>query len=386
MRRSRALAPAPRIPRKVVPSARRADLEPAAVAREFRRLSDGGARLRPVGEARRDPAGLLRRGYTPRHKLELFGLTFYLTDVRQNRDIRFFVAYVVMPEGGAGPAGIHPRLFYKDGSLLWRVASHYARSERENWIGKGDIEVYPLGDGTEQVYSAEYTTDLPLELQDALEKIGRMPPRVRRDFQALALVVRRGSDSRIEAFADFTAPRRRARSNPRNRVNGGRPIARFARRGDPESLRFARGYEPDFAKGVLERSRSTSKLYQGDVDRYRILSDNRLVQYLFFSGPHHVWIGHPQATTTELSSFGARTIDLRVPEELVVPGMEYHYLESRDPPVWVSQIPQGYVGETSAYDPFRADASAWLDCLPVIRDFRREVLGRGAGQSKRRPR
>lgn len=370
---------APRIPRRVVPSATRIDLAPEAVARDFKRLSDGGRLLRPAGEARRDPPRLLSRGYSPRHKLELFGLTFYLTDVRQNKDIRFFVAYVVMPPGGASPAGIYPRLFYKDGSLLWRAASHYARSERENWIGKGDIEVFPLPGGEEQVYSAEYTTDLPLELQDALEQIGRMPGQVRRDFKALALVVRRGSDARIEAFADFTAPRRRARSNPRNRVNGGRPIARFARRRDPESLRFVRGYEPDFARGVLGRSRSSSKLYEGEIDRYRILSTNRLAQYLFFSGPRHVWIGYPQATTTELSSFGTRTIDLRVPEDLVVPGMEYHYLESQDPPVWVSQIPEGYVGATSPYDPFRADASAWLDCLPVIRAFRREVLRRDRG-------
>jgi len=372
----RASARAPEISRAVVPSARRLELIPAAVAREFRELSDGGRRLRPAGEARANPPGLLARGYSPRHELELFGLTFYLTDVRQNADIRFFVAYVVMPRGGASPAGIYPRLFYKDGSLLWRVASHYARSEHENWIGKGDIQIFPLGDGTEDVFSAEHTTDLPLELQDALEQIGRMPARVRRDYKALELVVRRGSDARIEAFADFTAPRRRARANPRNLVHAGRPIARFTRRDDPESLRFARGYEPDFTGGVLERSRSTSKLYGGEIDRYRIVSTNRRVQYLFFSGPRHVWIGYPQATTTELSSFGVRTIDLCVPEELVVPGMEYHYLESHDPPVWVSQIPEGYVGETSPYDPYRADASAWLDRMPVIRAFRREVLGR----------
>jgi len=188
--------------------------------------------------------------------------------------------------------------------------------------------------------------------------------------------VRRCPDSRIEAYRDFTGPRRRAWADPRNRVNGGRPIARFACRGDPGSLRFARGCEPDFAHGVLERSRSTSKLYGGAIARYRILSRDRRVQYLFFAGPRQVWIGHPQATTTQLSSFGVRTIDVRVAEELVVPGMEYHYLESRDPPVWLSQIPAGYAGRTSPVDPYRADASAWLDRLPVIREFRRRVLGR----------
>jgi hypothetical protein len=362
---------APLIPRRIVPSPRPAALEPREVAREFRALSGNGRRLRAAGLARRDPARLLELGYAPRHKLELFGLSFYLTDVRQNDDIRFFVAHVVVPRGGASPAGIYPRLFYKDGSLLWRVASHYARSDHENWIGKGDIEVFPEPGGYEQVYSLEHTTDLPLELQSAIEAIGRRPPHVRRDHRALPLIVRRCPDTRVEAYRDFTEPRRRARSNPRNRVNGGRPIARFMHQGDPGSLRFARGFEPDFRRGLLERSGSTSKLYGGAIARYRILSRNRQVQYLFFAGPRHAWIGYPQATTTELSSYGTRTIDVSVAEELVVPGMEYHYLESRDPPVWLSQIPAGYVGETSAYDPYRADASAWLERLPVIREFRR---------------
>jgi hypothetical protein len=370
--RRQAGAAGPLIPRRIVSSPTPAPLDPARVAREFRALCANGARLRPAGLARCDPARLLAL-YAPHHKLELFGLSFYLTDVRQNDDIRFFVAYVVVPRGGPSPAGVYPRLFYKDGSLLWRVASHYARSDAENWIGKGDIDVFPEPGGYEQVYSAEHTTDLPLELQAAIEAIGRRPPRVRRDFKALELVVRRCPDTRIEAYRDFTEPRRRARSNPRNLVNGGRPIADFTRPGDPASLRFARGFEPDFRRGLLERSRSTSKLYGGAIARYRILSRNRRVQYLFFAGPRHAWIGHPQATTTELSSFGTRTIDLRVAEELVVPGMEYHYLESRDPPVWLSQIPAGFVGETSSYDPYRADASAWLERLPVIREFRREL-------------
>ena len=56
-----------------------------------------------------------------------------------------------------------------------------------------------------------------------------------------------------------------------------------------------------------------------------------------------------------------------------MPGMEYHYLESRDPAVWLSQIPSGYAGETSPLDPYRADASAWLERLPVIQEFRREL-------------
>lgn len=367
------MSPSPVLPRRIVPNARPSRMAPAQVDRELRRRSDDGAALRPAGEARRHPARLLAR-YAPKYKIELFGLGYYLAEVCQNEDIRFFVAYVAMPSGGASPAGIYPRLFYKDGSLLWRSASHFARTADENWIGKGDVETRVV-DGRERVFSAEHTTDLPLEIQDAVEAVSRRAAGVAPDSEALSLVVRRCGPRRIPAYRDFTEPRRRALANPRNRVNGGRPIARFLRHEDPDSLRFAAGFEPDFGGGVLARSFSRSKLYYGRVARYRILSRNRKVQYLFFAGPRHVWIGYPQATTTELSSYGVRTVDVVVPDDLVVPGMEYHYLETDDPPVWMSQIPAGFVGEPSPSDPYRWSAAPWLDRLPVIREFRKKILG-----------
>ena len=70
-------------------------MAPPHVAREFRRLLDSGAQIRCVGDAREDPECLLSGGYTPKYKLDLFDTTYYLTNVRQNLDIRFFVAYVV---------------------------------------------------------------------------------------------------------------------------------------------------------------------------------------------------------------------------------------------------------------------------------------------------
>ena len=365
----------PVIPRRIVPCARPSPLAPEQVRREFRRLCGDGARLRPAGEARSDPRRLLALGYTPRYKLELFGVRYYLADVRQNRDIRFLVAYVVPPADSPGGEAAYPRLFYKDGSLLWRSASHFARSEQENWIGKGDVRIVKEG-GKRFIESAEHTTDLPLEIQDAVESVSRRALRVRCDEAALALVVRRAGDGRLAAFRDFTEPRRRARSNPRNRIHGGRSIARFTRRHDPASLRFAPGFEPDFARGRLEISHSTSRLYGGRIARHRIASKNREVQYLFFAGPRHVWIGYPQATTTELSSYGVRTVDVTVDDDLVVPGMEYHYFEYEDPPVLMSQIPEGFAGAVSPVDPWRADASAWLERLPVVQEFRRKVLAR----------
>jgi hypothetical protein len=332
--------------------------------------------LRPAGEAKRDPEGLLSRGYTPRYKLELFDTAFYLTNVRQNEDIRFFVAYVVQSDDRDRKTAF-PRIFYKDLSLIWRAASHFIRSDYENWIGKGEVRTYM--DGDEEIYSsAESTTDLPLEIQTALESLIHRGGRIRNDQRALALVLRRGPDDRIAPYADFSEPRRKAQADRRNLVNGNRPIARFTRPNDPRSLRFVAGFEPDFSsKGIVELSTSTSKLYGGKLRRYRILSRNRKIQYFFMAGPRQAWVVPPQATTTQLSSFGLRTVDVIADDDLFVPGYEYHYLDVNvDPPEFYSQIPEGYAGKTSELDAYRADASPWLEQLPVVREFRRKVLKR----------
>jgi len=364
------------IPTRIAPSVRPAALSSRQVEREFHRLLAGGARIRPAGTAKARPRRLLALGYTPKHKLQLFDVSFYLTNPRQNPDLRFFVAYVRLSDKPTEP--LFPRIFYKDVSLIWRSASHFARSDHENWIGKGEVQA-EVEDGKEVFYSAEETTDLPLELQDALEELNRAGRRIRLDERAVSLVLRRGHDHRVAAYRDFTAPKRRARADPRNRIHGGRDVAWFARPGDPASLRFARGFAPDFAKGVLEVSGSRSKLYGGILRRFRILSQNRVIQYLFFAGPQHVWVAPPQATTTELTSYGVRSIDVRSDKDLSIPGYEYHYLDDyEDPPVFVSQIPRGFAGPPSAVDPSRADATAWLDRLPVIRAFRRQVLKRSA--------
>jgi hypothetical protein len=379
------------IPSRIVPSVEPAEMSPAEVAREFRRLVDEGMQIRPAGSARKDPGVLLSRGYTPKHKVELFDTTYYLTDARQNEDIRFFVAYVVQATPGRAKRRAWPRIFYKDLSLIWRSASHFIRSEGENWVGKGDLRVV-VQDGEDMECSAEETTDLPFEIQTALETILRRAGRVRTDNVALGLVLRRGPDDRLDPYRDFTEPRRRAQADPRNLINGGRPIAWFTRHEDPGSLRFAPGFEPDFGRGVLEVSTSKSKLYGGELRRFRIVSRNRKVQYLFMAGPNQVWIIPPQATTTEIMSYGVRTVDVVTDEDLCIPGYEYHFLDDdEDPPVMFSQIPEGYAGETSEVDRYRADASPWLDELPVIREFRRKILGANAARSRsarraRRPR
>lgn len=362
---------------RVVASVSPCKLTRRQVEAEFRALVADGMPIRPAGAARSDPLKLLSIGYTPKYKIELFDTLYYLTHVRQNADIRFFVAYVVqrgLQLRGRRRVQAYPRIFYKDVSLVWRAASHYVRSENENWIGKGDVRL-GMQDGEEVLWSAEDTTDLPLEIQTALEILIRGRGPVRSDERAIDLILRRGPDDRTVAYRDFTAPRRRAQSNPRNLIHRGRPVARFTRRNDPTSLRFVKGFEPDFAAGIIEESQSVSKLYGGELQRFRILSLNRQIQYLFMASPRSVWIVPPQATTTELMSYGVRTIDVLVDDDLCIPGFEYHFLdESQDPPVMFSQIPEGFAGPANQFDASRADVSPWLDQLPVVREFRRRVL------------
>ena len=266
---------------------------------------------------------------------------------------------------------IHPRIFYKDVSLIWRAASHWVELPDETWIGKGDVRVITDVEG-ELMFSAESTTDLPLEMQSALEDVHRNAPRPRFNESVVPMVLQRARTDRIEAFREFTAPRRRAASVPENLVNGGKEVVSFTKPGVPESLRFVKGFEPDLDAGLIEESTTRSSMYGGTLRRFRFLSKNRQIQYMFFLGPRHAWIIPPQTTTTELSSFGVRTVDVEVDEDAFVPGFEYHYVDdSEDPPELHSQIPEGFAGATSEHDDSRADASAWLDRLPVIQEFRK---------------
>ena len=352
-------------------------LTPRQVEREFRALLNAGARIRPSGTTKSRPGRLLSLGYVPRHRLRLFDTVFYLCGLRQEPNARYFIAYVL--PGAARPASpgrrdLFPRYFYKDASLVWRSASHFARSDAENWIGKGDLKPLREASGEVTYYSAEETTNLPLEMQTALDVASRMAPRVPRDERAIGLVLRRAPDDRVEPYADFTAPRRRAAADRRNLVHGGRRVAWFARRGDPASLRFARGYEPDFESGMLEVDRSASRIYGGEIRKFRILSANAKIQYQFVAAPRHVWIVPPQALTTELSSYGVRTIDVVADDDLSLPGYEYHYMDdSEDPPRLYSQIPEGWAGGICPTDPARADASPWLEALPVVQQFRKAI-------------
>lgn len=354
-----------RPPARVVPAIDPIALPPASVARRFRAELANGAKLTPAGLAKDDPDVFLSRRYLPRYELELFDARYFLTDMRFDDALGFLVGYVQLGAAGTRRArSIYPRIFYKDSSLVWRVGSHFVHDEDEYWIGKGDLGTESR-DGSEYEVTVEETTNLPFEIQFALDEVSRRKKRIR-DDDAIELVLRNGGSGRIAPYADFTRSRRAA--SARYAINGDRPIASFTRKGDPASLKLVRGFEPDFKAGVLEKETSMSKFFGGRLLKVRVLSVNRAAQYLFFASPTHVWVNPPQALSTEISTFGVRTIDVHAHDDLCVPGYEYHEEDE-------SQIPDGYAGEPHPKDPHRSDASAWLNELPIVQQFRREVLG-----------
>lgn len=363
------------IPTMIIPSVQRAPLSPRQVEREFARLIQGSATIQlavPDSKFSWIPGST---GFRPKHKIELFETQFYLCNVRQMPELRFFVAYVVQKRRNQRALNIYPRIFYKDLSLTWRAASHFTVDEGEIWIGKGDVR-HEIRDGHEMVVSDESTTDLPLEMQTALESLLNWVRRPLNGIGILELILRRGNRHRLQAYRDFTEPRRRAERNPNNRINRGEPIARFRHANDPRSLEFVSGFQPDFTGGVMEESRINSKLYGGELGRFRILSQNRKIQYGFISGPNQVWIIPPQALTTELSSYGVRSISVAADDDLFIPGYEYHYIEETERGSELySQIPNGFAGDICPFDDAKADASPWLDQIPVIQEFRSKILG-----------
>lgn len=352
-------------------TARLAARSPRSVRAEFVRRLEDGLELICDGSLSSEPRKLLEIGHGPKSRLDLFGAEIYLTHPRQNPDLRYFVAYVVPPARSGARRRAYARLFYKDISLIWRAASHLFLEGEEMWIGKGDTRLDRRGDW-EFEESAEWTCDLPFEMQTALEELNRGVP-VKPDHRAPLLVLRRATRERIRAFRDFTGPRERARRAGRV-VAGDRKIVWFETPGDPSSLRVLPGYEPDWALGPVERYVHGSRLYEGEVQRLRFLSINGEVQHLMFLAPRHAWMVPPQTLDRDLTSYAVRPVQPNFDEEAYVPGYEYHFeddLAGDDDPSLHSQIPPGYVGAASELDDSRADASAWLDEMPLLQDLRR---------------
>lgn len=361
-----------------VTGVRALSMSPREVAGEFRGLIAAGARLRPAGLAAADPELLLAPRYLPHVRVDLFDTRFYLADARFEPGLNFLLAYVAPLQQERRSSGrrvreLYPRIFYKDATLMWRVASHMIRHGQSDWIGKGDVRWERAG-GDEYPVTDEDSANLPYELQAALDVASRRR-KPRADRRAVELVLRNAPSWRIEPYADFSAPRRRAER--RTPLHGGRPVARIARPGDPGSLVFARGFEPDLGREPLEVERIVSRLYGGSVAKHRVISVNGIVQYQFAAAPRHVWINPPQALSRELTTYGVRALHVLADDAIFIPGFEYHFVDDAlGPPELCTQIPAGFAGRQSDVDPLRADASAWIEALPIVREFRRRILGR----------
>ena len=344
------------------------DKSPRQVGERFRRLLNSGYRLRADGQAKPDPAKLLRVGYTPKHEIELFGTRFFLCNQRDAEGLKVMPGYVLpaTTSSRAKPT-IYARVFYKDSSLVWRAASHYINTPDMGWIGKGAVRLQ-VKRGARDWYSAEETTDLPFEMQAAMDDASQRGRRKQNDNRVLSLVLRNAPSGRIWPYRDFEAPRERAMKSRVNRINNNRPIAWFTDDDDPGSLQIEPGFEPDFG-AVIDVSTSRSSMYGGEIKKYRIASSNRRIQYLFVAGPHQVWLVNPQAFTVELSSYGLRTVDVVADEDLCIPG--YEFFDNAGTGELDDQIPPGFAGPVCPVDPDRADASPWNERLPVVRSFRR---------------
>lgn len=351
------------------------DASPTRVRSQFRELLSSGHKLAISGLARKRQADYLPKRYPPQFSVQLFDYRFYLSSLRESLGFTFFVAFV-QPDlrlTRGGKRLVYPRIFYKDSSLIWRSATHYIRTENEHWIGKGAIKP-TMEDGREVWYSAEETTDLPLELMAALDHASRLSPRATSDHAALGLILRNAPENRVEPYQDFEKPRQRAANDPKERINNAKPVAWFDDPTDPRSLQFASGFAPDFARPTLGVSKARSRLYGGAIRKIRILSENQRIQYLFIHGPRHVWIIPPQSLSPTLMSYGVRPIDVEIDDRVCLPGFEFHYVDdSVEPPVWHSQIPPGFAGSASRIDPGRADTRRWTEAMPVIAEFRRRL-------------
>lgn len=358
-----------RIPVRTIRNVSPCDDTPRQVSAYFRGLLDAGSRLRADGQAKENPRGLLQAGYTPKYSVTLFDTRYFLCNQRDAEGLKVMPAYVQPAASGpAKAATIHARVFYKDSSLVWRCASHYINTKDAHWIGKGALR-WMEKRGERAWCTAEETTNLPLEIQAALDEISQRGPRRHNDRRLLSLVLRNAPTNRAAPYRDFEAPRERAMRLKANRINNNRRIAWFTDEDDPRSLKFEPGFEPDF-NALIDVSASRSSMYGGKIQKYRIASRNRQVQYLFVAGPSHVWIVNPQPFTVEISSYGLRTVDAIVDDDLLIPG--YEFFDNAGTGELDDQIPPGFAGDVCPVDPDRADASPWNEKLPVIQAFRRK--------------
>ena len=77
------------------------------------------------------------------------------------------------------------------------------------------------------------------------------------------------------------------------------------------------------------------------------------------AGPRHAWIIPPQATTTELSTYGVRTVDVEADEDVFVPGFEYHFMDGDHLHTQIPEPTASKVLKTLGADFFWSSFASW---------------------------
>ena len=244
--------------------------DPRALATEFRAALADGVRLRPSGEAKQDPtpaANSPLRGALSHRPLPGSNLSDRVPLRRQpefHGRVRRTVGVLRSRRRVRTTRGSST----KDSSLVWRVATHFVRSEDDNWIGKGDTKwelirrrrvLVQRGGDREPAFSR--CRKRSTSLAGAARSHGGITTRSRSSCSAATEIA-------SNPFAEFVTPRRRAAE--RYRIHGGKPIARFHSQGRSQHAALREGLRTGLpTRGWWTQSSSHSKLYGGPVTKFR---------------------------------------------------------------------------------------------------------------------
>jgi len=297
----------------------------------------------------------LDRGLMPSHKFSVeSGEVFYVSDpfVDPTSQKTVFLVYLKhIPKDGTAPQIFVNAYYRSDSQNVWRAASHQGVGENAWWIGKG--------------YDEQYQT-LPSAVQEKLEGLKNSAaaiPTKEGFYKVLGLGEEHPYDPAIMQSVML--------SQIKNIVN---PI------GLSKSLfqtpQYERGLRPDFTS--CRTYETQSLLYGGKVTTYVVSSEDGAVEYLFnvavVNGVTKVWIGGLQYAHPKLTRQGIPSVPINAPWFYMTPAFEYaSNIETLKTKMGVDL--SSYMRPQNIYRPEKyIDMSSFLDQLPIIKDFRAQVL------------
>lgn len=297
---------------------------------------------------------LAKMDLMPAHKIVFGNYKYFISPLFDIGGRPACICYFYRPADNGNGHELYVRAFYKSNShAIWKVDSHRVHIKpsddkeldeaRKGWFGKG--------------INQESVT-LPSEIQSSMNEIisahyGQNLAQNKKLNNSFYRVVLKESTRR--------PPKEFTRSMVYEPEISKR-FAHFKKPNDPESLEIYAGYGPELDKPPLEKYSEYNEHYRGIVDSYVINSKNGALHYIFnVSKKRKVWISAVQSSSALLTRFGVKREKIKVPTGLMVQAQEY-----------LDEIPKGFAGKRvhSVY----YDASAWVDKLPINKEFREKVL------------